>query len=198
MPNGNGPTTKRIESLADSIFSFAMTILVLNLTIPHIAGNNIKDLLYHLLYVQANDVFSYFLSFFLLANFWIINHGHFIHIQRTNTKHLWINIMILMFIVLIPFTTSLIDQYPELQLSNILFDLNMFIVGILYYLDWAYATHKHRLVDTSLTKESVILSKKRGLVIPLLSIVAIGLALPYPSYSTAIYLFAPILVSLIR
>ncbi|MFC1518045.1 TMEM175 family protein, partial [Candidatus Margulisiibacteriota bacterium] len=65
------PSTKRLEALADGIFAIAMTLLVLNLSVPHITSQLAPHELPAILNAQTNDLFTYFLSFFLLAVFWI-------------------------------------------------------------------------------------------------------------------------------
>ena len=116
-----GLTTKRIEGLTDGVFAIAMTLLVLTLEIPEPLAENTTGMLAKLLISQRHKLFNYVLSFILLALFWIIHHRQFHLVKRTDHQHLWLNVFILMFVALIPFSTSLLGDYPRLQLTNIIF-----------------------------------------------------------------------------
>lgn len=202
MPRNNNkhadPSPKRIESLTDGVFAIAMTLLVLNLTVPHITQQHALHELPALLSAQANDLFSYFLSFFLLAVFWIIHHRQFHFIERTDGRHLWLNIFILMFIALIPFTTSLVGLYPSLGYTNLCFSGNMLVLGCLFFLNWYHATHQHKLVNSSMTAEHIRSSRARNLVIPAVSIAAMLFTLVSPDWSTSLYIAVPLIMPLVK
>ena len=188
-------TTRRIESLTDGIFAIAMTLLVLNLAIPE-AQNTLTPALglHDLLKGQAHKFFNYALSFILLAIFWMIHHQQFHFIKRTNHTHLWLNISGLMFIALIPFSTSLIDDYRNSGIAQFFFGLNLFIIGIFLRWSWTYATAGYRLVDQNIVPERIALSRRREAVIPLVSLLAIVLSLINPAVSSYIYLLIPIIL----
>jgi len=190
-----GLTTKRIEGLTDGVFAIAMTLLVLTLEIPEPLAENTTGTLAKLLISQHHKLFNYVLSFILLSLFWIIHHRQFHFVKRTDHQHLWLNVFILMFVALIPFSTSLLGDYPRLQLANVAFELNVLIIGLLFFSSWSYATHNHRLVNSDLTPERIQLGKRRGLVIPVVSVIAIALSFLSPRWSTLPYLSIPFILS---
>jgi uncharacterized membrane protein len=200
MPKRNnhelGLTTARLEALVDSIFAIAMTLLVLNLTIPHIARESVGAALPKLLLSQVNDIFSYCLSFLLLAVFWMIHHRQFHFIKRTDSVHLWINILMLMFVTLVPFTTSLAAVYPQFIYTNVFFHSNMFVIGLLFFCDWSYATAGHHLVKKTLDIKQIDLGKRKNLLTPCVSLAAIILAFFWPGWSATIYISIPIFLIL--
>jgi uncharacterized membrane protein len=102
----------RIASLSDGIFAIAMTILVLNITIPD------KELVANIgllaaLVEQLQEFYTYFISFFLLSIFWRIQIKQMSVIEKTNSTSIWLNIQMLMFICLIPFSASLMSTYES-------------------------------------------------------------------------------------
>ena len=194
-----GVTTHRIEALTDGIFAIAMTLLVLTLDIPEAKTELIQTVeLHSMLIGQMHKFLNYALSFLLLAIFWVIHHQQFHFIKRTNHKHLWINIVTLMFIALIPFSTSLVGDYNDDMVAEFFFASNLFIIGMLFLWNWAYATKGHRLVDRSLDPQRIALGKKRGAVIPLVSLLAIVLSLTNPQFSFYAYLLIPIILALLH
>jgi len=183
----------RIRSLMDGIFAFAMTLLVLNLILPDPSNLPPETQLHDLLMSQVQVFYNYALSFFLLAIFWMI-HSQQIHIlKKTDFKHIWINMIILMFVVLVPFSTSLMTDYSSDTLANLIFAFNMLIIGILYCLNWHYAIGKEGLISDDINVERVKLARKRSLLTVFVSVLAIIIAFVAPEYTGLAYLLIPIL-----
>jgi len=191
-----GLTTNRLEALTDGIFAIAMTILVLNLTIPDAGQAVTGAALHNLLFNQADKFFNYIRSFLLLAIVWIILHQQFHSIVRTDWKHIWTNIVLLMFVVLIPFSTSLSGDFPNDWMTEFIFGLNLFVVGVLLQLHWHYATSGHRLVRANLSKEKINVSKKRGTVTPAIALLAMVISVFSPENASYVYILIPVVLLL--
>jgi uncharacterized membrane protein len=189
-------TTRRLEALTDGIFAIAMTLLVLTLDLGDIASGMTQLKLHQLLLAQIPKFYNYALSFVLLAIFWILHHQQFHYIKKTNQHHLWINIFILMFVALIPFSTSLVGDYSSDWMAELFFGGNIFILGMLFSLNWHYSTKNSRLIEGELEKRRVQLGTRRGLVTPAVSLLAIITAFLDPSYSPYVYLLIPVILSL--
>lgn len=186
-------SSSRIQALADGVFAFAMTLLVLNLILPDPIDLPPEAQLNQLLVEQSRAFFNYMLSFILLAIFWTVHTQQFHVIKATNSTHTWINLAILMFVVLIPFSTSVMADYPNDSIANALFATNLFIVGSAYFMNWAYATSKHRLIDKDIDEGAIEIAKRRSIVTPAVSLVAILVAFVAPEYATLTFLFIPVL-----
>jgi len=183
-------TTHRIEALVDGVFAIAMTLLVLNLALPEMGkGMGLHDLLFG----QIDKFVSYAISFILLAIFWIKHHQQSHFIKRTNGKHLWINIFFLMFVALVPFSTSLFDDYSNEPLAHVFFGANILVLAALLTCNWVYATNHHRLIDRDLDPYGIALGKKRGVIAMIVSVLAMGLSFVNPQICSYIYLLIPIL-----
>jgi uncharacterized membrane protein len=188
-----GLTTNRIETLTDGIFAIAMTLLVLNIHLPE-AGVTNQPELYALVIAQSRLFYNYALSFILLAIFWIIHHQQFHYIKRTDRRHLWLNIFILMFVCLMPFSTSLTGDYHGDWMAGLFFGSNMFILGVLFYLNWIYATKDYRLVDRDLDPHRIAIGKRRSAVTPLVSLLAIALSLIIPTMASYSYILIVVIL----
>jgi len=184
--------TNRLEALSDGIFAFAMTLLVLDLQFPDAAVLS-KLPLSTLLWGQADRFFNYFLSFILLALFWMVHHRTFHHIRRLNTGLLWLNILLLSFIVLIPFSTSLIGDFDKHTLADIIFAGNIFIIGIFNVWIWFYATRERRFIDPDLEEVFIKRGLLKGLMVPLVSLLVIAASFVIPGNSSYLFLLIPLL-----
>lgn len=192
-------SVNRVETLADGIFAISMTLLVLGLDVPRVpreaAGEALRQTL-------ANDwpkFEDYALSFLLLGMFWIIHHRLFHYIKRATESFLWINIIILMLVALVPFSTSVMAQYDGVQEAALIFQANLLAVGLAYYFLWWYATEDHRLVDPDeIDADAIVFSRRLSLVTPAVSLAAMALSFVTPSWSETVYLACPFLLSWMR
>lgn len=188
-----GLTSDRVETLTDGIFAIAMTLLVLNIHLPEL-GTSHQPELYALVIEQSRLFYNYALSFILLAIFWIIHHQQFHYIKRTDRRHIWLNIFILMFVCLMPFSTSLSGDYHGDWMAGLFFGSNMFILGVLFYLNWTYATKDHRLVDRDLDSHRIAIGKRRGAVTPLVSLLAMALSFIIPTMASYSYILIVVIL----
>ena len=188
--------TARIQALTDGVYAIAMTILVLGLKVPRTAHNStavIKALLH--LQLRLTDLT---ISFFLLAVFWTIHHRHFQAIKRVDATLIWLNMFSLLFVILIPFSTTLYGEYHTVVAGAVFFELNILILGLLKYRQWTYATNKNRLVDLELTRSDRIRGRMLNLVTPVVAVAAIATAFVTPNYSTMLFLLVPLLLAVVR
>jgi len=194
--NSTGINAKRIETLVDGVFAIAMTLLVLGITVPSIA-NPTEAGLYQALINLLPNFYSYFVSFILLAVFWRINHNQFNRIKRADGTLLWIIIIWLLFVALLPFSAFFIGEYGNFRIPNIFFDLNLFAIGFLLFLNWRHALNSG-LVD-GVDDEMKRTSLRLNLILPVISLLALGITyLPFMkevgyAWSSLIYLIIPLL-----
>ena len=184
---------QRLEALSDAIFAFAMTLLVLDVKIPKLPEASINaGLLVPTLLALWPKFVSYVTSFVVLGVFWIAHHGYAHFLKRTDRWLLWINLFFLMFVVFIPFSTDLLGDYPRQKVAVIIYGCNIIALGVMLYLQWWYATSKHRLVGRDLEKELVRRGKSRILRGPVLYTCAVLIAFFNPTISLILYVLIPI------
>jgi len=191
-----GISARRIETLVDGVFAIAMTLLVLGIAVPSIA-NPTEASLYQALLDLLPNFYSYFISFVLLAVFWRINHVQFNRIKRADDTLLWIIVIWLLFVALVPFSAFFVGEYGNFQIPNIFFDLNLFAIGFLLFLNGRHAFN-HGLVD-GVDDEMRKSSLRVNLMLPVISLLALGITfLPFMKelgygWSSLVYLIIPLL-----
>lgn len=182
----------RIEALSDGIFAIAMTILVLNIGIPD--KETVQQIgLNKALVQQIQEFYSYFLSFFLLAIFWIIQHRQMNVLIKTDATHIWIILWLLMFICLVPFSASLQSDYGDDPTSAMIFSGNMMIIGLIYLASWQYSTNKHRLIPADYSPERIRKGRLNILIFIFISLAATIAAFFIPTWSGMVFLLIPVL-----
>jgi uncharacterized membrane protein len=187
----------RIETLVDGIFAISMTLLVLSIGIPTISGSASEAAFQQQIVALAPKIGIYALSFWILSNFWRVNHQQFFFIKRVNRTLITINIFWLLFVALLPFSTSLIGNYGHYYTSSVIFNLKMLLIGLLYSLNWYYASG-NGMVDDKLDKKFIKYIRASNLILPMLSIIAISLSFFIFALSAWIYILIPFLASMFR
>jgi uncharacterized membrane protein len=181
--------------LADGIFAIAMTLLVLSLVVPDAPASNVETALNDYLQEDWNKFLNFVKSFLLLAIFWIVHHRIFATIKRTDEGFLWLNIFALMFVALVPFSATLEGEYSNIQIAAAIFDLNLLAIGICYFLIVVYASRGHRLIAEDISREQININYRRGLVVPAVSLMALGLTFISPGWSSMAYLLIPFIMT---
>lgn len=147
----------RMEALVDGIFAIVMTIMIVSLSEVFSFSNPTKDSdFYKLFSVLSEDFIAFMVSFLILGILWFEHHWQFHFIKYIDPVLVFINIVWLMFLCLIPFSTMLLGNHPYFSVPAILFEFNILIVFLLLYIHWAYAIHKGRLIEITLNKKSSI------------------------------------------
>jgi uncharacterized membrane protein len=182
--------TGRIETLTDGIFAIAMTLLVLSIAVPTLQAPVTSAAFSAYVANILPQIFIYVVSFILLAVFWM-NHHIFYIIERTNTTLLWINILWLMSIALVPFSTAITGRYGQFQLAQLIFDVNMLIIGLLWYANWSYASRKGFVAEKVMPYAVYI--RRSNLALPILALIAIVVSFISPIGSFFVFVLVPVI-----
>ncbi len=131
----------------------------------------------------------YFLSFLILGGFWINHHILFL-IKKANLTLTWINVFWLMFIALVPLSTSIIAQFPQYQLSQLIFDLNLLMIGLFSYMIWRYSVDHDLIMEKVKPYDPYI--KKTTLFMPAIIFLSICISFVDLKWSLLILFLIPI------
>src|SRR5256886_7408810 len=160
----------RIETLADGVFAIAMTLLAFNLTVPvldpRLSADQVAAGLPGQIYALGPAFVRYALSFVVLGVYWVGHHAQFRVIDAADRPFLWINILFMMLIALVPFSTLLLSRYPLVPIAAQVYGIVLTLIGGAFYLHWRYATKGHRLVPPSTTEGFIPAGLRRLLIRP--------------------------------
>lgn len=186
-------TTTRIETLGDGVFAIAMTLLILEIRIPVLDPKSAATELPGALLAMWPRFLCYLISFVTLGVYWVAHHLHFYTIERADRMLLWINILFLMTIGFVPFSTALIGAYVSERIPVVLYGANMIAASLVLQWHWSYATHHHRLVRADLDPALVRSVTQVIMAGPVVYLIAIALAWISTSLSIAAYLLVNLL-----
>jgi uncharacterized membrane protein len=139
-----GKDTGRLIAISDAVFGVAMTLLVLEIKVPEIEGND-KELI--AAFVKLMPKFLvYFLSFMTAGIFWMGQSAQFEHIRKSDRNLSWITLLFLLFVSVLPFTTAFLGDYISHPFAIGIYWLNIFLLGLILYISWNYA-EKNGFID---------------------------------------------------
>jgi uncharacterized membrane protein len=173
----------RLEAFSDAVIAIILTIMVLELKVPH--GDTLESM------KPLVPVFlSYVLSFVYIGIYWN-NHHHLLHAcAHVTGPMLWANLHLMFWLSLVPFVTGFMGENRFAALPTAAYGLVLLLAAIAYYI-------LQRTIIASQGTDSVLARAVggdwKGKLSPILYVVAILLAFRYRHLSHAIY----VLVALI-
>ncbi len=196
---GSSFQLRRLEGLSDGIFAIAMTLLVLNIPLPGSEHTVESDgELFEFLLGLGSLYQTFLISFLMLGIFWIIQQKLYRNLKSTCSLHLWVSLGGLLFVCLIPFSSSLIGKYDDYFVANCFFHLNVFCIGVFMLLQWVIVLRHPEMLKEGIASDLPGKAIRLHMVLPMLSPVGIGVAVYSPAWSTLVYAVTPFMVARIR
>lgn len=132
-------SARRTEAYTDGVFAIAATLLVLGLTDQTFTDIGTDADLAAALRGLWHPIFTFAIGFLILGTMWMAHVRQFEYIARIDDVGMWINTLRLLFIVLVPFTSSLNTEYADLLLGRVLLPITFFIAILLGWMQWLWA-----------------------------------------------------------
>lgn len=180
--------TGRLEAFSDGVFAIAITLLVLEIGVPHVDAN--KSLAVELWHLWPS-YFGYAVSFLTIGVMWINHHAMFKDIDRQDHHLLVFNLLLLLSISFLPFPTAVLAEYmrsDEYRLAATLtYGVTLLIIAACFQMVWIYAAIGRRLIDEHVTDARVRSRTIRFLPGFAVYVAAIPLAFVNPWLSLALY-----------
>ncbi|MGV9013973.1 MAG: TMEM175 family protein, partial [Flavobacteriales bacterium] len=169
--------TNRLEAFSDGVMAIIITIMVLELKVPH--GSEIADLT-----PLVPKILGYLLSFVYVGIYWN-SHHHMFHVtESVNGAVLWSNLHLLFWLSLIPFVTGWMGENHFTPLPTALYGIVLLMSGIAYTILQS-AIIRMQGADSKLAK--AVGGDRKGKVSLVLYIIAIACSFILPMLAGAIY-----------
>ena len=184
-------STNRVEAFSDGVLAIVITLLVLELRVPHLEGEPTSRALAAAFVEIIPKGVSFIVSFAIVAIFWVNHHQLFHSISRVNRPLLWLNMAFLLFISAAPFPTAVIGEYPGNAFAVAFFGVVMLGAGLTCAAMRWYASFPGRLsaADPAVLRRAV----RRSLISPALYLLGALLAFVSPPLAVALYICVPLL-----
>ena len=144
-PHGDLPGVDRLLALSDGVVAIAITLLVLQLNVPSPSALTDPDSASKLaveLGKGADQMISYVISFYVIAQFWLVHHRVFRRITGQQEGLAWWNFAFLFTITVMPFTSDLLGKFSENPLAIDIFAANLLLATVATELTVIYGRRK--------------------------------------------------------
>lgn len=176
----------RFESFSDSVFAFAITLLVLGFTLPVFRTPPTEEQLRHAIVDLWPNLIAYALSFTVIGIMWQNHHALFRLVARIDRKMVVLNLVLLAGTVFVPFATTVLGTYPAMHTSAFLYGAVLSYTGTVYNILMNYVIATKAILPS--VSHEVLMDSRRVFFIGLLTYyVAMLLALWWPLLSFAAY-----------
>lgn len=150
----------RFVNFSDAVFAIAITLLILNVRLPTVGAGIVTAPLAPQLPGLLPDLFAFTLSFVVIGGYWAAHHRLFDLIDRADTRLIWLNLVMLFFVVLLPLPTQIVAQYGDTTLGVEIYAASMVLVGLSIIVLTLYARGAHLTapgadIRTSMIKSSI-------------------------------------------
>src|SRR5215813_13631048 len=121
----------RLEAFSDGVFAIVITLLILNVHVP-----DGRTLTIATLRPLIPPLATFVLSFIIVGVYWIWNHHTLHFVKEVNRRLLWLNLLVLLCVVFIPFPTSLLGTGFNNPLAVRLYGLSLIATNVSRLFFW--------------------------------------------------------------
>jgi uncharacterized membrane protein len=184
-------SSRRTEAFSDGVFAIAITLLVLDLIVPS-REQAAKIGLGHALAPDWPSYFAYLVSFLVIGIIWINHHTVFDKVRRVDRPVLFANLLLLLFVSLIPFPTHLLADYltadsSDSHIAAAVYSATMLAMGLSYALLWWLITRDERLLHEGVDPKAGRLALRRFAVGNVFYLATIGLSFVNATLTLAVH-----------
>jgi uncharacterized membrane protein len=174
----------RTVALSDGVFAIALTLLVLNITVPSLSASQHGELGKRLL--DHRDEFgSYAISFAVISVFWVRHHVFFRRLSKIDTRLAVLNLAYLAFVAFVPYPTRLVGIYGDEPASVVLYASTLAVIATLAGLSRVHARRAGLVTPDGLRELD---RREHWLVAPAVFLVSIPVAFVSPTFAEIIWL----------
>ena len=167
-PGGQGPPsngvprrfgTTRVEAFSDGVFAIAVTLLVLELSVPPGQENLFRAFL-----DQWPSYLAYIVSFATIGSAWLAHSAITEYLDRVDAGLVRLNLLLLLVVSFLPFPTKLLAEYigePDSErVAATIYGINLLVVAVLVWVLWRYAVREGMVRPDADDVEVQVLTKR--------------------------------------
>ncbi|MCJ1680968.1 TMEM175 family protein [Streptomyces sp. APSN-46.1] len=154
--------TGRVEAFSDGVFAIIITILVLELKVPEETGSHF----WHGVREQWPHYAAYVVSFLIIGVMWVNHHTIFSHLKRVDRPLLFLNLMVLMVVSVIPYTTNVLAEHlmqegGSANAAAVLYSAVTVAYALAFLAFWWYVTRVGHLFHEKVDREGARATRVR-------------------------------------
>ena len=169
---------ERILFFSDAVFAIVITLLVLEIRVPHIEADHLSEsAIRHELLGLLPKFLGFIYSFFIVGLMWIEHHRIFRFIGAWDFGLVWRNLLFLLFVAFIPFPTALFSEYFRSQTAFDLYVISFALAALTKLWVWRHAVVNRRtLLVSDVDEETIKRISRRSWSVPIVCVLAIAMS----------------------
>lgn len=166
---------ERMILFSDAVFAIAITLLIIEIKVPDTDMEHIR----HVLFEKIGELLGFLLSFVVIGQFWTQHHRLFGVVKSYDNKLLWLNLHLLFWIAVVPFSSAMNTRYGGWNGVWMWYSFNMFMIGISLFFIWRYiGKPEKRLSDLAQDPHRAKVARIRSLSVALIFLSGLLLCIP--------------------
>lgn len=191
---------ERMILFTDAVFAIAITLLVIEIRVPEIPSYALsEEVLVRALWHLSPEFTGFVISFVIIGQYWTVHHRMFGFVVAYTHRLLWINLIFLMAVVLMPFSSAFYSGYiPYLYRTPIvLYVANISFLGFMNFLLWRYIADEEHKLTQGLTQPVALYYSLRAITVPIIFILITVIYFMSPKLAIFIPITIPIIFQVI-
>jgi uncharacterized membrane protein len=123
---------ERLLFFSDAVFAIAITLLVIELKVPHLDGAE-SAAFWRALAELLPNFFAFVISFLVIGRFWMGHHDLFAKAHGYSRRLLWPNLLLLMAIAFLPFSTAFLGENLGYFVPALFYNISLLVTALV---DW--------------------------------------------------------------
>jgi TMEM175 potassium channel family protein len=157
-PPAEEKDTGRIEAFSDGVFAIAITLLILEIRVPHLPVESGAAALCAALGGLWPSYVAFLTSFLTIFIMWANHHAIFHLVRRADARFLYANGFLLLLVTFVPFPTAILAEYlerPAAPAATAFYAGTFVAIGVAFWLLWQAAIRERRLLRAHVTEEMI-------------------------------------------
>jgi len=190
---------ERILFFSDAVFAIAITLLVLEIKVPHIPHETLSEAAVRHALVELLPKFAgFFFSFFIIGLMWIEHHRIFRFIGDYDMGLVWRNLLFMLFVAFIPFPTAMFSEYFLSTTAFILYVAGFATAAALKAWIWHHAAaRRESLIVADVDDATIREIARRSWAVPIVCGVAMLAAIFVGPFGGFAFPFIPLVANLL-
>jgi uncharacterized membrane protein len=154
----NRKETARVEAFSDGVFAVAITLLILEIKVPHLPDGSANRELLKALLAEWPSLLAFVLSFAAVLVMWINHHGLFKLLQTIDRRALFANGLLLLLVTFVPLPTAVLAAYIDQEAANAAVAVycgTYVLICLAYNLLWYSAAADRQLVKAQVSQAHI-------------------------------------------
>jgi uncharacterized membrane protein len=176
----------RFNAFTDGVFAIAITLLVLELTVPSADARLLPALA-----EQWQEFLGYLISFVFIGGIWVSHAGLTKLMRQADGVSYGIDLLMLLFVGVLPFSTNLMVTHlsgPDVEAAVVIYGVNVLLASLTLSLLMFYIASERSLVVDGVADETLEAKVRQRWVVIALNVVAIAIAIVLPLAAVGLYL----------